>query len=756
GWTKSGDTRTITQLGPLVPTSGNNMAIISTGLGSTNNSNSWIEQKFYIPEGSNTLSFDYNLVSEEPMEFVGSRYDDKFQCTIVLSKGTTVIAEESINTSVWLPVKGIDFYGGDSTSFMTGWKHLNFDVSQHQGQYATLKFHVWDVGDSAYDTAVLVDNINIDGLLSNPGADSSGDLLTWPVASSNITLYYGEIDEQYNKKHAGIDIQCEQGDPVFSAYSGEIIYAGYEDGYGNLIVINSKFDDNYMQIRYAHLDSINVEIGDNVFVGEEVGTVGNTGDVVGGYVLHFEVLKSTNNSPCLIDGSNCETVDPLNYLIPLNNLNFDYLTKPFAVGTTKFDEFGTMSSSELTPDQRYILNLDLENGENSNEVYLRKIYNSFSSRWNPFNSIKWIPAENAALVKLNGKEKYFGVGNKYNNARIVNDRLVVEIDDFIQFFYPELQDSNKFNKELSISLKDTFNYNVLKLQKKLKELGYLDGNGNELNCGGFFNENTQYAVYTFKLGHGLLNKNDIHGKVDSKTWNVLFSDNAKPYKELKSLDKKYYSISYFEELNKKLAKLKKWGTPKSDYEELFNKMKSDVLNYGSDLRQLRFYNEILFKKVFETIDYLVTKIEMTKEVHYFRNELNKFSGAPDTLDEMVKLAQKGKWILYPRVGSIYHMYGEDGEFNLKFACQDKRFEAVYKKNKQLATEESDPINMGTYNYSVNDHDKYDVKTWENWGNIENEPEKEDINWSFVFTGKYNNEEAKKHYEEYEKLIKAKE
>ncbi|MNI87984.1 hypothetical protein D3C73_1452370 [compost metagenome] len=74
------------------------------------------------------------------------------------------IAGESINesTEYWIEENkvDIDFYGGDHTAYMTNWKHVEFDVSQFAGKGPiVLRFHVWDQGDSVYDTAILIDNL---------------------------------------------------------------------------------------------------------------------------------------------------------------------------------------------------------------------------------------------------------------------------------------------------------------------------------------------------------------------------------------------------------------------------------------------------------------------------------------------------------------------------------------------------------------------------------------------------------------------
>jgi hypothetical protein len=161
GWTGAGDTRVINSLGPLQPPSGKYMAIVSTGLGSVSDSLSSLEQKFRIPVWATTITFRYNVVSEEPMEYVGSIFDDQATVEITGDAGTSSLAYESVNTSVWLPISGIDFAGGDSTVFQTGWKTITADVTAHQGKFVTLSIRCWDSGDSIYDTAIVIDAFKI-------------------------------------------------------------------------------------------------------------------------------------------------------------------------------------------------------------------------------------------------------------------------------------------------------------------------------------------------------------------------------------------------------------------------------------------------------------------------------------------------------------------------------------------------------------------------------------------------------------------
>ncbi|MEE1065968.1 MAG: choice-of-anchor L domain-containing protein [Acutalibacteraceae bacterium] len=160
GWVKYGDVRTISKLGSLSPQDGNKMAIISTGLGAISDSNSGIEQTFKVPDNCNRIVFDYDFVSEEPLEFVNSSYDDKLFISIIDANGKEkVYVNETINTSTWIYLGEDYFNGGDETTYHTGWTEKSIDVSSYKGQFITFKIRVCDIGDSKYDTAVLVDNI---------------------------------------------------------------------------------------------------------------------------------------------------------------------------------------------------------------------------------------------------------------------------------------------------------------------------------------------------------------------------------------------------------------------------------------------------------------------------------------------------------------------------------------------------------------------------------------------------------------------
>lgn len=84
---------------------------------------------------------------------------------------------------------------------------------------------------------------------------------------------------------SGIDIRGEQGEPVRSVFKGNVVYAQWLKGYGNMVIIDH--GENYYTL-YAHLHEMFRKTGDAVDTGEVIATVGDTGSLKG-VRLHFEL-----------------------------------------------------------------------------------------------------------------------------------------------------------------------------------------------------------------------------------------------------------------------------------------------------------------------------------------------------------------------------------------------------------------------------------------------------------------------------------
>jgi murein DD-endopeptidase MepM/ murein hydrolase activator NlpD len=91
----------------------------------------------------------------------------------------------------------------------------------------------------------------------------------------------------HHSHHAGIDLAAKTGTPVVAAGAGKVVRAGEASGYGNLVVVDH---GNGTQTRYAHLDRIDVKVGDTLDAGQALGAAGATGRVTGAH-LHFEIRQ---------------------------------------------------------------------------------------------------------------------------------------------------------------------------------------------------------------------------------------------------------------------------------------------------------------------------------------------------------------------------------------------------------------------------------------------------------------------------------
>jgi murein DD-endopeptidase MepM/ murein hydrolase activator NlpD len=85
--------------------------------------------------------------------------------------------------------------------------------------------------------------------------------------------------------HSGVDFVAPSGAPVAAAAAGCVTFAGYDDGYGLLVVVTHALG---VTTWYAHLSRIDVRRGACVGAGARVGAVGATGRATGPH-LHFEV-----------------------------------------------------------------------------------------------------------------------------------------------------------------------------------------------------------------------------------------------------------------------------------------------------------------------------------------------------------------------------------------------------------------------------------------------------------------------------------
>lgn len=192
--------------------------------------------------------------------------------------------------------------------------------------------------------------------------------MNWPTTSRRITDTFGTPRDGGARKHAGIDIGPMKvgvaGDPVYAALAGTVKATDVKS-YGYVVYLNSRGYNpwtknyEYVQTRYVHVNTFEVDPGDSVQKGRLVATMGGTG----GYPvhLHFETRIGTQLDMPTTDSATIPR-DPLvsytynePYRLPLN--------ATIDSSTSEWDdhgEYGILKNSMLyTVD--FILNQDPSN-----------------------------------------------------------------------------------------------------------------------------------------------------------------------------------------------------------------------------------------------------------------------------------------------------------------------------------------------------------------------------------------------------------
>jgi murein DD-endopeptidase MepM/ murein hydrolase activator NlpD len=114
--------------------------------------------------------------------------------------------------------------------------------------------------------------------------------LAWPLRGRMTSRFGYRRHPLWGGRHfhTGIDIAGKMGTAIKAADSGEVIFAGWWDGYGKAVVIDHGRKTTTV---YAHLSRIYKRVGAVVAKGQVIGLTGSTGYSTGPH-LHFEVRKN--------------------------------------------------------------------------------------------------------------------------------------------------------------------------------------------------------------------------------------------------------------------------------------------------------------------------------------------------------------------------------------------------------------------------------------------------------------------------------
>ena len=99
--------------------------------------------------------------------------------------------------------------------------------------------------------------------------------------------YTSGFGPRWGRMHNGTDFAGPIGTPIYATADGVVTHAGWASGYGRLIKIRHDFG---IETRYAHLNAMDVQVGQRVSRGERIGAMGNSGRSTGHH-LHYDVRE---------------------------------------------------------------------------------------------------------------------------------------------------------------------------------------------------------------------------------------------------------------------------------------------------------------------------------------------------------------------------------------------------------------------------------------------------------------------------------
>jgi murein DD-endopeptidase MepM/ murein hydrolase activator NlpD len=185
-----------------------------------------------------------------------------------------------------------------------------YEVRSHEGRYAgagrvlALEFKNQD---KLYTAVWFSPDDSTKGAYYDfSGTSLQGAFLRTALKFSRISSTFGMRVHPIHKTwtgHKGVDYAAPSGTPIHSTSDGVVEFAGVQNGYGNVVII--QHDKKYSTL-YAHQSRIapGIKQGARIMQGELIGYVGQTGWATGPH-LHYEFR---------IDG---QPVDPLSVDLPV-------------------------------------------------------------------------------------------------------------------------------------------------------------------------------------------------------------------------------------------------------------------------------------------------------------------------------------------------------------------------------------------------------------------------------------------------------
>jgi murein DD-endopeptidase MepM/ murein hydrolase activator NlpD len=126
-----------------------------------------------------------------------------------------------------------------------------------------------------------------------------------PAGTYRVSYNYGQCSYLWANCHTGEDFSAPTGTPITSIANGVVTEAGYDGSYGNKTVVTL---EDGTELWYCHQTTILVSVGETVRGGQQIGTVGSTGNTTGPH-LHLEVRPGGGDPVSPIDALRVHGID---------------------------------------------------------------------------------------------------------------------------------------------------------------------------------------------------------------------------------------------------------------------------------------------------------------------------------------------------------------------------------------------------------------------------------------------------------------
>lgn len=252
-----------------------------------------IDQEISIQEVSAQLGDIWNATDAKRYLKTGSKSIEADLETMPIISVTTVAREtytEDVDYSTKY-VKNNSMYLDEQEVISEGIKGVNKVEAQivlKNGQESTRQVIATTM------IAEPIDEVIYQGTKALPVRAGTGTFI-YPVSNYTLSSRFGA---RWGRMHYGIDLAAPYGTKIYAADGGTVTFVGWNNARGNYLIIDH---GGLFETLYEHCATITVEVGDDVYQGKTIATVGTSGYVTGPH-CHFEVHYKG------------EPVDPLNYL----------------------------------------------------------------------------------------------------------------------------------------------------------------------------------------------------------------------------------------------------------------------------------------------------------------------------------------------------------------------------------------------------------------------------------------------------------